>query len=108
MDRYLHLGCKETITVPLVRSIETGEYVNDATLTWTLKDTDDSTTITGGTGTLPYVTDSDGTYVGSIPASVTSLLTYGEVYYLHIAGSVSGTPQDLERIAIPAVYRTGF
>lgn len=94
--------------MPLVRSIETGEFVNNATLTWTLKDTDDTTTISGGTGSITYVTDSDGTYIGSIPAAVTTLLTYGNIYYLRIAGSVSGTAQDLERIAIPAVYRTGF
>lgn len=64
-------------------------YINDATITYAVKDSAGAT-VSGGTGTLSYVTGSNGDYKGTIPDSVTSLLTENALYDVVITARESG------------------
>lgn len=64
-------------------------YINDATVTVTLKDSD-GTNVTGQSWplTLDYVADSDGKYQGTLESALS--LTVKEHYYAHV-DAVKGT-----------------
>jgi hypothetical protein len=63
-------------------------YVNDATVTMQLKQSDNSTNVSGASATLTYVTSSDGDYAGSFPSTVT--LVDDTTYKAHITITRSG------------------
>lgn len=74
-----------------------GEYVNDATLTAQVKDSEGSNV--GSAVPLDYVADSNGKYCGTLPDTLP--LTAGDQYTVVIDGS-SPTAGNLHR-EIPAV-----
>lgn len=76
-------------------------YLNAGTCTYAVKTTAE---VAVGTGTLPYVADSDGDYYGVIDAAITALLTNGSPYYVDIT-FVEGTYNDSRRIRAVAMYR---
>ena len=81
-----------------------GTYLNTATATYVLKDADGST-VSGGTGTLSYVSASNGNYLGVIESTVTALLTENARYWIEITFS-QGSYQDFRRLPVRALYRT--
>lgn len=87
---------------PMRRS-STGAYVNDASVTMTLKDSAGAA-VTGATSlTLSYVTDSNGLYAGTVPFSVS--LTAGAVYTLEITGT-SGSVRAFWKLSVSVVDRS--
>lgn len=58
-------------------------YLNSATVTWVLKDARSGSTI--ATGTLDYITGSDGLYEGLMTADDTALCTAGLWYNLFVS-----------------------
>lgn len=92
-----------TNPTPMILSA-TGAYINDATVTMTLKDSVGAS-VSGATGlSLTYVTDSNGTYQGTLPYTLT--LTAGESYTLEITGTKSGVARAFWVLDVDVVNRT--
>lgn len=74
---------------PAYASTHASYYVNDATVSVTLYQSDGTTAVSGATSiSLTYVTASDGDYAGSWPSTVT--LTDQSTYYAAVTISRSG------------------
>lgn len=65
----------------------TSSYLNSAVVTWQL--TDSSNTVLGS-GSLSYVSASNGDYQGNMPNSLTSTLVVGQRYFLTWTATYSG------------------
>jgi hypothetical protein len=75
-------------------------YLNNATVTHTLYAANRTTAVSGGSGTLAYVTGSDGNYRGTISSTVTLTLTEGAVYwvkYVAVSGDYRGERWEKHR-----------
>jgi len=77
-----------------------GAYVNDATVTFVLKDSDN---VSMTSGSMPYVSGTSGRYQGVIDSSV-ALGSPGDVVWLE-ATAISGTLKGFRRIQGRIVYR---
>jgi hypothetical protein len=78
------------------------QFVNDATVTFVLKDSSNSP-VSGANGvTMSYVTGTKGVYEGILEDGVS--LTENAVYYLEISAVASGDRVGLRRIQYTAVY----
>jgi hypothetical protein len=101
MSLSLYIGEDLAIQMTGLKNAITDAYVNDATMTYTLK-TAAGVAVTGASAiSMPYVAASDGNYRGTMDSSVSGTLTNDTVYYLEI--SVSGSV--FRRISCVAQYR---
>lgn len=80
----------------------TESFVNDATVTFQLYQSDGTTAVSGASGTCTYVTDSDGVYEGVLEDGVS--LTENNTYYLSITATASGDRIGLRRLKYVAAY----
>ena len=97
----LYIGATNLVRWDSMKNRATGSYVNGATVTATLRDSD-LVAVSGGTATLDYVTASNGRYQGILPSTLA--LVEGDTYFLDLR-AVSGTAVGFCRIACTAVYR---
>jgi hypothetical protein len=79
-----------------------GQFVNDATLTFTLKDSGGSAVSGASAISMIYVTGSKGCYRGVLEDGVS--LTENATYYLEITATGSGDRVGFRRITYTAVY----
>lgn len=88
MANTLTIGADEIITIDklIVPNSNPPQYVDNATITWTLKDSSGNTV---GTGNYTYISGSNGEYQTVIPSTVTTLLTANAAYTL--ASNVTAT-----------------
>ena len=78
------------------------QFINDATVTFTLKDSAGSA-VSGASGiSMSYVTGSKGVYEGVLEDGVS--LTAGSTYYLEITATASGDRVGFRRIPYTAAY----
>lgn len=77
------------------------DYVNTASVAWTLRDSDLASV---STGDCEYVTGSNGEYRGTIPSSVS--VTDGALYFLDVAVA-DGSANVLIRKPLVAAYYQG-
>lgn len=84
--RYIYLGCDFDVFTEETRTASA--YLDAATVTWTLYQSDKTTSVSSGS--LTYTTDSNGDYLGVIPATVTGTLTVGSTYYVKIVVAEGG------------------
>jgi hypothetical protein len=77
-------------------------FVNDATVAFTLYQSDGTTAVSGGAGTCSYVTGSQGCYEGVLEDGVT--LVSGTTYVLEILATGSGDRIGRRRIQYTAQY----
>lgn len=96
----LYISCDNLIEYDGMIDEADGSYVNNATVTFALKDSDGNT-VSSATGSLSYVSASNGIYQGVIVSSVS--LTAGTTYYLEITAS-SSSRDDFRRIECKAQY----
>lgn len=87
---------------PAYASTHASYYVNDATVTFLLKDSTDTNTVSGTSITLSYITSSDGDYAGSFPSTVT--LTDGTNYYARATISRSGQDVLIRKLCRATYY----
>ena len=85
-----------------LRNQVSGEYINNAAVTGVLKDADGNVIIPSVA--FVYVADSDGDYIGQIPAG--TALVVGQVYRLYITAISSGLQLYIE-VEREADYWTG-
>lgn len=79
------------------------QYINDATVTFTLKDSGGSA-VSGASGiSMSYVTGTKGVYEGVLEDGVS--LTENSTYYLEITATASGDRVGFRRIQYVAVYQ---
>lgn len=79
----------------------TGLYINDATVSFTLKDSTGIAVTGANAVSMPYVTSSNGRYQAKLAGTVS--LTNGARYYLEISASSAGRV-GFRRIACTAQY----
>lgn len=101
MSLALYIGEDMAIQMTGLRNVITGSYINDATMTYTLKTPSDAAVTGASAISMPYVAASSGNYRGTMDASVAATLTAGSEYWLEI--TVSGSV--FRRIACTAQYR---
>ena len=77
-----------------------GAYVNDATVTWSLKDSDE---VELASGTLTYVTGSNGRYQGVLQSTV-DIGAKDDNIWLEVTAT-SGTLNGFRRIQGMLMYR---
>ena len=77
-------------------------YVNDATVSAQLYESDRTTTI-GSSVSMSYQASSKGNYQGTIPSATTSGLTVDTTYFIKI--TITGTATDARWIKLTAKYR---
>lgn len=81
----------------------TETFLNDATVTFTLKDSS-NVAVSGASGvSMSYVTGTRGVYEGVLEDGVS--LTAGSTYYLEITATGSGDRVGFRRIQYEAEYR---
>jgi len=74
------IGADNDVYWDALRFSKNGTYINDATMTFTLKDSA-GVNVTGAVSVaMTYQTASNGDYVGVLPSSVTAALTDGAAY----------------------------
>lgn len=95
----INIGCDTDVQLYRVRA--RGQYLNDATVTWELTDSNGSTV---DSGTCDYQTGSNGTYLGTIESDTTSGLTLNTLYTLTVTLSASGI-NDYREVECVAKYR---
>lgn len=83
----------------------TASYLNSATVTYALKDAT-GTAVSGGTGTLSYISSSNGNYEGTIESTVvtTSNFTEGGTCFLELTLS-EGLFNGFRRLVCRVAYR---
>lgn len=84
----LYLGNDMRVRWDLMSDELTGDYINDATVTFTLKDSDGDAVAGASAVSMPYVVDSDGRYQAKLAGSVA--LTNQARYFLEISASSAG------------------
>jgi len=97
----IYINEDNSVKVSDLRDGDNQGLINDATVTYVLKDSGGSTV---GTGTLTYTSGSHGEYKAVIDKAVTAGLTEGARYYLEIT-MASGTRDGFRRIPLTAKYR---
>lgn len=102
---YLNEDMNVTLTGASVTVNGTTSYLNSATVTYSITDAA-GTAVSGGTGTLSYVSASSGDYEGTIESSVltSSNFTEGRTYLVDITLSQSGY-NGFRRLVCRAAYR---
>lgn len=81
-------------------------WVNDITATMALKLTADDSTVSGTSVSMTYVSSSNGSYQGRIPASaLPSSLTTGALYYIEV-NATSGLFTGHAKLDAQVVPRT--
>ncbi len=80
-------------------------YLNSATVTYGIYLQGSGTPISGGTGTLTYVTGSNGNYEGVVNSTVVSPTNVSEGYVYEVKGTlVQGNYNRVWKIYETAVY----
>lgn len=77
-------------------------FVNDATVTFTLRDTDGDAVDGAESIAMPYVGNSDGKYNGTLQSTV--VLVDGDTYFLEVSAA-SGSLVGFRRCQVVAQYR---
>lgn len=78
------------------------QFINNATITFTLKDSGGSAVSGASSVSMSYVTGTKGVYEGVLEDAVS--LTENSTYYLEITATASGDRVGFRRIPYTAVY----
>lgn len=97
----IYINADNTVTLNKVKDLD-GVFLNAGTCTFVLKTKKEGTVV--HTGTLTYVTSSDGKYQEVIDASVTAGLVESDYYYLDV-DFAEGSYDGYFRLEVQASYR---
>jgi hypothetical protein len=95
------IGDDMTVAVDGLHDCYSEEYLNAATISAQLKDSDGDAL--GSPGSIAYVDDSDGDYVGIVDAAATALMSENSLYHLDIT-ITQGDYNGFRRIKDMAKY----
>jgi hypothetical protein len=99
----LSIGSSNLVRLDALTNASTGAYVNDATVTFTLKDAAGSVVSGLANVSMPYVAASNGRYEGIIPSS--AALALNALCTLEIT-TTSGSLVLFRRLSCVAKYRS--
>lgn len=99
----LYIGNDRYITLSGLNDAADNSYLNSATVTYAIYEAN-GTAVSGGTGTLSYISASNGNYRGIIDAAITATLTAEAAYYIAITAT-QGNYDGLFRIDCTARIR---
>jgi hypothetical protein len=99
----LSINSSNLVRLDLLTNASTGTYINNATVTFSLKDA--SGNIIGGLSgvSMSYIASSNGRYEGTVPNSTT--LTLNALYTIEITAT-SGALVLFRRLSCVAKYRS--
>lgn len=104
----IYIGEDHNVEWEGARDLNAGTYLNSATVTYELKDSDGDVL---DSGTLDYVASSNGDYLGVIQSTVTDDLAENTVnnpfYYVEVTLS-QGNYNGFRRLRFKARYREGY
>lgn len=101
----LLIGNDQTISVSGVQDAVSGDFINNAVITATVKDAcGEQVSGQDWPLTLNYVTDSDGNYRGTFEDGLE--LVENEIYIVEVHLTVPGDLVAYWRQKVPAAYRT--
>lgn len=108
MANVLYLQSDNDIKLTGLSVADDGSYLNSATVTYAIKN-EAGSTITGGTGTLSYVSASNGNYLGVVDSAVmittsATPFTLTGTFFVEISID-SGAYEDFRRIPVTVAYR---
>ena len=100
----IYIGSDHSVALyGLVDQNDPATYINDATVTGQLFQSDQTTAV-GSSIAISYVAASNGNYRGSFTAAVTTTLTQNQTYWIRVT-TVSATIQDVRWIRTVAKQR---
>ena len=99
----IYINADNLIEYDGMRRASDETYINDATVTFTLKDSNGNAVTGATTVAMAYVSGSDGKYQGTLDSTVT--LTENAYYTVEFTAT-SGTLNDFRRLSVQAKYRT--
>ena len=102
MSLPLYVNSDNLLQLKKLKLAADDSYVNDATVTFTLKDADEDVVAGASAISMPYVASSNGWYQGTLQSTVS--LTGGHKYILEI-DAVSGENVLHKRITCYATYK---
>ncbi len=100
-DSLVYWGDRDIVNSGLYNA-KTRSYVNDATVTYQLYESNGTTAVSGASGTFDYVTGTEGVYEGVLEDSVA--LTAGTEYVLEIVATLSSDRIGRRRITYTAEH----
>ena len=100
------LWIDEDMTVRLRNISVNGTKVADATVTWIVRDKN-LTLVPGSAGTASPIVGETGGYKGTIPSTITGLLTKKETYYVDVTIVQNVVNNGFRRLKCIADYRGG-
>lgn len=105
MIEVIAIGSDNLVRLDALNNASTGAYVNNATVTFTLRDSGGN--VVGSLQNVPmaYVAGSNGRYEGTIPNSVSSSLTVNGQYTIEITAT-SGSVVLFRKLSGIAYYRS--
>jgi hypothetical protein len=102
MSLSLFVDSDNLIRLDALKLAADDSYVNDATVTFTLKDAGEATVPNVAAVSMPYVLASDGRYQGTLQSTVS--LALGGKYFLEVTAT-SGANVLFKRVTCYAVYK---
>lgn len=102
MSLTIFVNSDNCITWDAMKNVKTDTFVNNATVTATLKDADEVDVTDAVDIPMPYVAASDGKYQGTLQQTVT--LIVGRFYFWRLTATV-GSIVAVRQIAVRAVWK---
>ena len=88
MIEVISIGSDNIVRLDALTNASSGAYINNATVTYTLKDS--TGTVVLSNQTMIYVAASNGRYEGTIPQSTTSTMAVNAQYTVEITATQGG------------------
>lgn len=101
-DKYLYINEDNVIEWDEMKNSADDTFINDATVTFTIKDTDDVVWNGVENVTMPYVAGSNGKYQGTLMKAEAADLVRGTRYFIEITADAD--VDGFRRIEATAAY----
>ncbi len=102
MIEVISIGSDNIVRLDALTNASSGAYINNATVTFTLKDSTGAAVLSNQT--MSYVAASNGRYEGTIPNGTTATMTQNAQYTIEITAT-SGALVLFRRLSGIAKYR---
>src|SRR5207244_3075665 len=102
MIEVISIGSDNTVRLDALTNASSGAYINNATVTFTLKDSTGAAVLSNQT--MSYVSASNGRYEGTIPNGTTSTMAQNAQYTIEITAT-SGALVLFRKLSCIAKYR---
>jgi hypothetical protein len=101
----ISIGSDNMVRLDVLTNASTGAYVNTATTTFNLLDTNGNTLLANQS--MPYIAASNGRYEGTIPNATTVTMTPNALYTVTITAT-AGTIVLFRKLSCIAKYRSNL